>query len=141
MIPTAPTPATNASSTRVLTWLEADKLNPYEAVDRWRRLEPAALHADEPEHHLEELALMTVAAEWLTRWQPISVHRAILAGATPGQVSDAAGMSVRDVYERWQKWADTGRVLIVGGKPCISEEAYATVLASFAAAFHGPLKP
>jgi hypothetical protein len=52
MIPTAPTPATDAS-TRVLTWLEADRLNPYEAVDRWRRLEPAKLHEHEPEHHLE----------------------------------------------------------------------------------------
>jgi hypothetical protein len=34
----------------------------------------------------------------LTRWQPISVHRAILAGATPGQVSDAAGMGVYELF-------------------------------------------
>jgi hypothetical protein len=75
-----------------------------EAIDRWRRLESAKLHLDEPEHRLEELALMTVAAKWLTLWQPISVHRATLAGVTPGQVSDAAGMSIRDTCERWQKW-------------------------------------
>jgi hypothetical protein len=31
----------------------------------WLRREPAFLHEHEPEHHLEELALMTVAAEWL----------------------------------------------------------------------------
>jgi hypothetical protein len=141
MIPTAPTPATDASSTRVLTWLEADRLSPHDVIDRWHHHEPAALHADELEHHLEELALMTVAAEWLTRWQPICVHRAILAGATPAQVSDAAGMGVRDVYERWQKWADTQRHLVIGNRPGVTEEAYAAVLASFAATFQGPLKP
>jgi hypothetical protein len=27
---------------------------------------------------------MTVAAEWLTRWQPISMRRALLAGASTG---------------------------------------------------------
>jgi hypothetical protein len=59
---------------------------------------------------------MTVAAEWLTRWQPISVHRAIMAGATPTQVSDAAGMGVRPVYQLWQKWIDTGRGLIINGR-------------------------
>jgi hypothetical protein len=52
----------------------------YDAVGRWLHREPDFLHEREPEHHLEELALMTVAAEWLTRWQPISMHRALLAG-------------------------------------------------------------
>jgi hypothetical protein len=61
------------------------------------------LHEHEPEHHLEELVLMTVSAEWLTRWQPISMHRAILAGATPEQVADAAGASVREVFGRWER--------------------------------------
>lgn len=77
-----------------------------DVIDRWRNYKLAALHKGEPGHHLEELAHMPVAAEWLTRLQPISVHRSILAGATPFQVSEAAGMSIRDVYERWQKWAD-----------------------------------
>jgi hypothetical protein len=49
---------------------------------------------------------MTVAAEWLTRWQPVSVHRALLAGATPDQVADAAGTSVGGMYEQWKQWAD-----------------------------------
>jgi hypothetical protein len=84
---------------------------------------------------------MTVAVEWLTRWQPICAHRAILAGATPTQVLEAAGASIRDVYERWQKRADVQRHVMIGGRPAISEEAYATVLASFAAAFQGPLNP
>jgi hypothetical protein len=141
MIPTAPTPTTDASSMRVLTWLEADRLRPRDVISRWLEHEPASLHADEPEHHLEELALMTVAAAWLTRWQPICAHRAILTGASPAQVSDAAGMGVRDVYELWQEWAEVQRHFMIGGQPGVTEEAYTTVLASFAAAFQGPLKP
>jgi hypothetical protein len=68
--------------------------------------EPPFLDECEPEHHLEELTLMTVAAEWLTRWQPISMHRALVAGATPAQVAEAAGTSVRGIYEQWKQWAN-----------------------------------
>ena len=67
MLPTAPTTPADTSGARVLTWLEADRFRPHDVIDRWRSHESAALHPDEPEHHLEELALMTVAAEWLTR--------------------------------------------------------------------------
>ncbi len=66
----------------------------YDVAGRWLHREPAFRHEHEAEHHLEELALMTVSAEWLTRWQPISMHRALLAGATPDQVAAAAGASV-----------------------------------------------
>jgi hypothetical protein len=81
----------------------------YEVVGRWLDREPAFLYEHEPEHHLEELALMTVSAEWLTRWQPISMHRALLAGANPEQVAEAAGTSVQSVYEQWKQWADGQR--------------------------------
>lgn len=139
-MPSAQHSTTNyATEARILTWQEADLLPPCDVIDRWRNHESAALHEGEPEHHLEELALMTVAAEWLTRWQPISIHRAILAGATPAQVSEAVGMSVRDAYERWQRWAEVQRHSVIGGRPATTEEAYATVLARFAESSRGPL--
>jgi hypothetical protein len=122
----------NATETRVLTWRQADLLSPYDAIERWRTLAPAALHLDEPEHHLEELALMTVAAQWLTRWQPISIHRAILAGAPPAQVCAAAGASMPEVFDRWQRWAEVQRHLMLGGCPAVGEETYIRVLARFA---------
>jgi hypothetical protein len=46
---------------------DADLLPVYDRVGRWLHRQPAFLHEHEPEHHLEELALMTVAAERLTR--------------------------------------------------------------------------
>jgi len=71
---------TSNSTERILTRRQADLLPVYDAVGRWLHREPAFLHEHEPEHHLEELALMTVSAEWLTRWPPISMHQALLAG-------------------------------------------------------------
>lgn len=131
--------ATEHAGTRVLTRQQADLLPVYEAVERWLHHEPAFLHEDEPEHHLEELALMTISAEWLTRWQPISMHRAMLAGATPDQVADAAGRTVRDVFKQWERWADMQRHSIIAGHPGVAEEEYETVRERFAAAVEGPL--
>lgn len=125
------TEATESAPARVLTWQEADRLSPYEAIERWRRHEPAVLHEDDHEHHLEDLALMTVSAEWLARWQPIAMHRAIRAGATPQQVADAAGMSVRRAFERWERWADVQRHSIVAGRPGVTEVDYQAVRARF----------
>jgi hypothetical protein len=124
--------ATQNSPERVLTRRQADLLPVYDVVGRWLHREPAFLHEHEPEHHLEELALMTVAAEWLTRWQPISMHRAILAGASPEQVAAAAGLSVRDAFEQWQCWADGQRRSIIGDRPGLTDEEYAVVRAGFA---------
>jgi hypothetical protein len=121
----------NATETRILTWRQADLLSPYDAIERWRTLAPAALHLDEPEHHLEELALMTVAAQWLTRWQPISIHGAILAGAPPAKACEAAGASLPEVFDRWQRWAEVQRHLMIGDRPSVSEEAYVRVLSRF----------
>lgn len=117
---------------RVLTRQDADQLSVYEAVNRWLNREPSFMHEDDPEHHLEELALMTMAADWLTRWQPITIHRALLAGATPKQAADAAGLSVGDVYEQWHQWADLQRRSLIAGHPGITEEAFKAVRARFA---------
>jgi len=125
--------ATN-SAERVLTRRQADLLPVYDVVGRWLHREPAFLHEHEPEQHLDELALMTVAAEWLTRWQPISMHRALLAGATPDQVAKAAGTSVRRMYEQWKQWADGQRHLLIAGRPGVTQEAYQTIQARLAPA-------
>jgi hypothetical protein len=127
----------NATESRVLTWRQADLLSPYDAIERWRTLAPAVLHPDEPEYHLEDLALMTVAAQWLTRWQPIAIHRAILAGAAPAQVCEAAGATLPEVFDRWQQWAEVQRHLMIGDRPSVSEEAYIRVLTRFADACKG----
>ncbi|GDY33225.1 hypothetical protein GTS_48580 [Gandjariella thermophila] len=54
--------------------------------------------------YLHELAVMAVLAGWLLRWQPGTMHAAILRGATAEQVAEAAGTTVAEVYERWSHW-------------------------------------
>ena len=67
---------------------------------RWGKRTAGVPARHEPEYQLEELALMTVSAEWLTRWLPISMHWPLLAGATPDQMVEAAGTSVPAMFEQ-----------------------------------------
>lgn len=127
----ASTTAEAADQPRILTRRDADQLSVYEAVSRWLNREPSFMHDDDPEHHLEELTLMTMTAEWLTRWQPISMHRAILAGASPSQVAAAAGLGVRELFEQWRRWADGQRGSIIAGCPGVTEDEYVAVQRRF----------
>jgi hypothetical protein len=61
------------------------------------------------------------------------LHRALLAAATPDQVAEAAGTSVRSVYEQWKQWADGKRRSLVAGRPGVTQEAYQAIQARFAA--------
>ena len=54
---------------------------------------------------LEELAVMSTLASWLVRWSPITMHSALLAGATVEQVAAAARDTAEAVAQRWQQWA------------------------------------
>jgi hypothetical protein len=54
---------------------------------------------------LSELAVMSALAMWLSRWQPIAVHSAVLAGARPEAVAGALGDTVEVAFARWREWA------------------------------------
>ncbi|MGH9120152.1 MAG: hypothetical protein ACRD0A_20475 [Acidimicrobiales bacterium] len=60
---------------------------------------------------LHELAVMSRLADWLWRWQPLLVHRAVLAGADADQVAAAVGAEVSAVAARWRRWAEGQRRL------------------------------
>ena len=45
------------------------------------------------------------------------MHRALLAGASPGQVAEAAGTSVRPMYEQRKQWVDGQRHSLIAGQP------------------------
>jgi hypothetical protein len=116
MLPIAPTTPTDANGARVLTWLEADRLSPHDVIERWRRLEPAALHLDEPEHHLEELALMTVACRVA---DSLAAH--LRPPCDPGGRYAGPGLRCR-----WD-WASTGCTsgARVGRRPAVSHHRWA----------------
>ncbi len=65
------------------------------------------------------------------------MQRAILPEATPDQVAEAVGTSLRAAFERWDRWADVQRRSLIVGRPGVTEEDYTTVRACFAAAVRG----
>ncbi len=83
---------------------------------------------------LAELACMSVLARWLTRWQPIQIHRAILKGAEPAAVAAALGGSIADAFGCWHSWALRQRDSVICGRPGVTPEEYETVTAVFATA-------
>ena|ERR1700689_3142460 len=82
---------------------------------------------------LAELACMSALAEWLTRWQPIAIHSAVLAGAKMEAIAGALGSSLQAAFDRWHEWALRQRDFIIGGRPGITAEEYDVVARRFAA--------
>jgi hypothetical protein len=77
---------------------------------------------------------VSALAKWLTRWQPIAIHSAVLAGARMEAVAGALGNSLQVSFDRWQEWATWQRDFIAGGEPGITEDEYEAVARRFAAA-------
>lgn len=57
-------------------------------------------------YHVRQVALETVIAEGMRVWAVISIHCALLAGASVGEVAHVLGSSPAEVAERWRGWAD-----------------------------------
>ncbi len=52
----------------------------------------------------------------------------------PEQVAEAAGTSVRAMYEQWKQWADGQRRSLIAGRPGVTQETYETIQVRFVAA-------
>jgi hypothetical protein len=77
---------------------------------------------------------MSALAKWHTRWKPIAIHGAVLAGARMEAIAGAVGDSLQVAFDRWHEWASRQRDFIVNGKPGIAEDEYEAVVRRFAAA-------
>jgi hypothetical protein len=115
-----------------LTFAEAEAHNPYSlltelhehtmALDvEGRRPEDAAAH------HLGELALSAAVVAWWSRWQPITMDRALGAGASLGEVAAAAGVDEAEAYRRWSEWAGRQSELVIGGRPGVDPDEVAAI--------------
>lgn len=119
---------------RPVTFRAAEKLGPFELAQLWsdRLAWPVAERTAYDE--LAELACMSALAKWLTLWQPIAIHGAMLAGAKPEALAAALGSRLDVAYTRWHEWALYLREHVTDGKLGITEEEYDTVARQFAAA-------
>src|SRR5579875_2679195 len=116
-----------------LTFDEADELGGYTLAARWadRSSWPMPGGTDASDE-LAELACMSALARWLTRWQPIPIHRAVLAGAGPEAVAAAFGGTVAEAFACWHQWVTQQRDY---GRPgAVTDEEYDAVTEVFAAA-------
>lgn len=66
---------------------------------------------DDAGYWLGQVALESVIAQRMAVRAVLSIHRALLAGATLAQAADAAGMTCAEAAERWRSWADGQRQL------------------------------
>ena len=83
---------------------------------------------------LADLTCTSALARWLTRWQPIHIHRALLAGASVEATADALGVSPAEACRIWHGWAVRQRESIICGRRGVPTGEYATVAQIFAAA-------
>jgi len=80
---------------------------------------------------LAELAVMSALAAWLSRWQPVAIHSAILSGARPEAVAGALGDSLQRTFDRWREWALQQRDFVHDGSPGIAAEEFEAVTQRF----------
>jgi hypothetical protein len=59
---------------------------------------------------------MSALTKWLTRWQPIAIHCAVLAGARMEAIAGALGNSLQVAFERWNERPSRQRDFVVNGK-------------------------
>jgi hypothetical protein len=76
---------------------------------------------------------MSALAKLLTRWQPIAIHSAVLAGARMEAIAGALGNSLQVAFDRWHEWASRQRDFVADGKPGITEDEYEAVARRFSA--------
>jgi hypothetical protein len=77
---------------------------------------------------------MSALANWLERWQPVHIHRALLADARLEDVAGAFGSSLSAMFYRWHDWAASQRIPGIAVKAGMTDGEYRKVMDVFTAA-------
>jgi hypothetical protein len=118
---------------RPVTFKGAEDLGAFELAQLWADRTAWPISERTAYDELAELACMSALAKWLTRWQPIAIHGAVLAGARMETIAGALGNSLQMAFHRWHEWASRQRDFVFNGKPGITEDEYEAVARRFAA--------
>ncbi|MEU5908946.1 hypothetical protein [Micromonospora sp. NPDC047527] len=110
-----------------IRYIDAERINPFRVLldlhDHATR-RPAVPRLDDV---LAELALAAAVVSWWTRWQPMSIHAALRAGADLSDIAAATGLDPADVVRRWLQWTDIQTRLTIGGRPAVDVEEVRTI--------------
>ena len=74
---------------RPVTFRAAENLGAFELAELWSDRTAWPVVERTAYDELAELACMSALAKWLTRWQPIAIHGAVLAGARMEAIAGA----------------------------------------------------
>lgn len=118
---------------RPITFRAAEDLGAFELAQLWTDRSAWPLNERTAYDELAELACMSALTEWLTRWQPIAIHSAVLAGARMEAVAGAVGNSLQVAFDCWHEWALRQCDFINGRKSGLTEDEYEAVVQRFAA--------
>jgi hypothetical protein len=88
---------------RPVTFSAAEGLGAFELAQLWADRTAWPIDERTPLDELAELACMSALGAWLSRWQPMAIHGAMLAGANPEAVAGALGSSLDVAFERWHE--------------------------------------
>ena len=132
-IPLIPSHKRSEAPERPVTFNAAEDLGAFQLAELWADRIAWPVIKRTPYDELAELAVMSALAKWLTRWQPIAIHSAALAGARMEAIAGALGNGLQAAFERWHEWASQQRDFICNGKPGITDDEYESVARRFAA--------
>jgi hypothetical protein len=79
------------------------------------------------EDALAELAMAAAVVARCGRWQPLTIHAALRAGASLPEVAAATGLEPDEVVHRWRAWTDVQTVLVIGGHPAVDADEVRTI--------------
>jgi hypothetical protein len=118
---------------RPITFNAAEDLGAFQLAELWADRTAWPIGDRTAYDDLAELAVMSALAKWLTRWQPIAIHGAVLAGARMEAIAGALGNSLQVAFDRWHEWASHQCDFVFNGNPGITENEYEAVARRFAA--------
>ncbi|HSW66076.1 MAG TPA: hypothetical protein VLI54_02980 [Bacillota bacterium] len=128
-----PRPGAEAAASRPpLTFEEAEAHSPFALLGELRdHATSLRIERDSAGFHLTELALSAAVVAWWSRWQPLTMHRAFLAGASLADVAAATGSDEAGAYARWSAWAESQAQLVIGGRAAMAPDELAAIRARF----------
>lgn len=97
----------------VVRFSDAEKINPFQVLIE---LHDHALRQSSGSSRAEVLTELALAAvlSWWSRWQPITIHRALRCGADLADIAEATGLDPGEVVRRWERWSDVQNRFSIG---------------------------